>query len=96
MQIHWWNYDIPGNVEVALTLKELQKEGKIHQIGATNYDVKHVKEMVDAGVDIVSHTVQYSLLDRRPENGMVDLFERIFYASMLCGTDFEVCDCCHT
>ena len=72
VQIQWWNYDIPGSVEVALTLKELQQQGKIHQIGATNYDVKHIKEMVDAGVDIVSNTVQYSLLDRRPEHGMVD------------------------
>lgn len=72
VQMHWWNYDIPGNVETALTLKELQRQGKIDQIGATNYDVAHMQEMVDAGVDIVSHTVQYSLLDRRPENGMVE------------------------
>jgi aryl-alcohol dehydrogenase-like predicted oxidoreductase len=72
VQMHWWNYDIPGNVEMALTLKELQQQGKIDQIGATNYDVSHLKEMVDAGVDIVSNTVQYSLLDRRPEHGLAD------------------------
>ena len=55
-----------------MAIRDLQQQGKIDKIGATNYDVAHIKEMVDAGVDIVSHTVQYSLLDRRPEHGMVD------------------------
>lgn len=73
VQMHWWNYDIPGNVEMALVLKELQQEGKVDQLAATNYDVPHLRAMMDAGVDIVSHTVQYSILDRRPENGMVEL-----------------------
>lgn len=73
VQMHWWNYDIPGNVEMALMLKELQIKGKIDLIGATNYDVARMREMFDAGVDIVSHTVQYSLLDRRPTHGMAEL-----------------------
>lgn len=73
VQMHWWNYAIPGNVEMALALKDLQQEGKIDKLAATNYDVPHLREMMDAGVDIVSHTVQYSILDRRPENGMVEL-----------------------
>jgi aryl-alcohol dehydrogenase-like predicted oxidoreductase len=72
VELHWWDYDIPGNLETALILRELQRAGKIHQIGATNYDVPHMREMVGAGVDIACHQVQYSLLDRRPENGMVD------------------------
>ncbi len=73
VQMHWWNYAIPGNVEMALALKELQQAGKIDKIGATNYDVPHLQELFDAGIDIVSHTVQYSLLDRRPEHGMAEL-----------------------
>ncbi len=73
VQMHWWNYDIPGNVEMALMLKELQGKGKIDLIGATNYDTAHLREMFAAGVDIASHTVQYSVLDRRPEHGMVEL-----------------------
>jgi len=64
---------VPGNVDMALMLKELQRKGKVELIGATNYDVGHMREMFDAGVDIASHTVQYSLLDRRPTHGMVDL-----------------------
>jgi aryl-alcohol dehydrogenase-like predicted oxidoreductase len=73
VQMHWWNYDIPGCLQMGLWLKELQQEGKIHQIGATNFDVPHMKEFFDAGIDVVAHTVQYSLLDSRPLNGMVDL-----------------------
>ena len=73
VQMHWWNYDIPGGLQMALWLKELQEEGKIHHIGATNYDVPHLREIFEAGIDVAEHTVQYSLLDSRPLNGMVDL-----------------------
>jgi aryl-alcohol dehydrogenase-like predicted oxidoreductase len=73
VQMHWWNYEIPGNVEMALMLKELQAKGKVNLIGATNYDTAHMREMFAAGVDIAAHTVQYSLLDRRPQHGMVEL-----------------------
>ncbi|MEX1146966.1 MAG: aldo/keto reductase [Sphingomonadales bacterium] len=73
VQMHWWNYDIPGFLDMALALQELQKEGKIHHLGATNFDTPHMKAMFDEGIEIVAHTIQYSLLDRRPENGMVDL-----------------------
>lgn len=73
VQMHWWNYDIPGNLQMGLWLKELQEEGKIHHIGATNNDVPHMREFFDAGIDVTEHTVQYSLLDSRPLNGMVDL-----------------------
>lgn len=70
VQLHWWNYEIEGNVETALILKELQQAGKIHHIGGTNYNVPELAKMVDAGVDIVANQVQYSLTDRRPQNGM--------------------------
>lgn len=70
VQLHWWNYDIPGSVATALVLKDLQKAGKIHHIGTTNYNVAELKKIIDAGVDVVCNQVQYSLLDRRPEHGM--------------------------
>jgi aryl-alcohol dehydrogenase-like predicted oxidoreductase len=76
VQMHWWNYDVPGNVEMALMLKRLQAKGKIDLIGATNYDVVRMQEMFAAGVDIASHTVQYSVLDRRPTHGMAELCAR--------------------
>jgi aryl-alcohol dehydrogenase-like predicted oxidoreductase len=73
VQFHWWNYGIPGAVETALILKELQDEGKIHQIGGTNFDTPHTRALLDAGVPLVSMQVQYSLLDQRPENELVAL-----------------------
>lgn len=76
VQMFWSNYDIPGNVEMAVWLKELQQEGKIHQLGVTNYDMPHLQDIYDAGVDIATHTLQYSLLDSRPLNGMVDLCKK--------------------
>jgi aryl-alcohol dehydrogenase-like predicted oxidoreductase len=72
VEIHWWDYGTPGNTEAALMLKDLQRAGKIHHLGATNYDVPHMRQMLDAGVELICHQVQYSLLDRRPENGMVE------------------------
>lgn len=40
-------------------------------LAVTNMDVKRLREVMDAHVPIVSNQVQYSLLDRRPENGLL-------------------------
>jgi aryl-alcohol dehydrogenase-like predicted oxidoreductase len=71
VQFHWWDYEVPGCVETALWLKELQQEGKIDLIGGTNFDTPHTLELVAAGVPLVSMQVQYSLLDARPERALV-------------------------
>ncbi|WP_432514732.1 aldo/keto reductase [Kineococcus sp. SYSU DK001] len=70
VQLHWWNYDVPGNVEAALVLQDLVQAGKIRHVGGTNYNVTELARMVDAGVDVVVNQVQYSLTDRRPANGL--------------------------
>jgi aryl-alcohol dehydrogenase-like predicted oxidoreductase len=72
VQLHWWEYKIPGNVETALILKQLQQAGKIHHIGGTNYNVAELRKMIEAGVDVVVNQVQYSITDRRPQHGMAD------------------------
>jgi aryl-alcohol dehydrogenase-like predicted oxidoreductase len=71
VQLHWWDYDVPGYVDAALWLDELRRAGKIRHIGLTNFDQRCLGDIIDAGVPIVSHQVQYSVLDRRPANGMV-------------------------
>ena len=73
VQYHWWDASVPGAVETALWLRELQEAGKVRLLGATNFGVRELRAIVEAGVPIAVHQVQYSLLDRRPENGMVDL-----------------------
>jgi aryl-alcohol dehydrogenase-like predicted oxidoreductase len=70
VQFHWWDWAIPGHIESLLWLRDMSQEGKLRLIGVTNYDVPHLKEAIEAGVPVVSHQVQYSVLDRRVENGM--------------------------
>ena len=67
---------MPGAVETALILKELQDEGKIAEIGGTNFDTPHVARCSTPACPLVSMQVQYSLLDARPENGLAALCAR--------------------
>jgi aryl-alcohol dehydrogenase-like predicted oxidoreductase len=66
VQLHWWDYDVPGYVNAAAWLDEQRRAGKIRHVGLTNFDQKRMAEIVAAGVPVVSHQVQYSVLDRRP------------------------------
>jgi aryl-alcohol dehydrogenase-like predicted oxidoreductase len=83
VQFHWWDFNIPGYVQTAQMLQELQAEGKIRLIGVTNFDTRHLSELLEAGVPVATHQLQYSLLDMRPENGMAALCEENGI-SMLC------------
>lgn len=71
VQLHWWDYAVPRYMEALGWLKDLQDEGKVAQIGATNFDTAHVTEIFDAGIPLMSMQVQYSLLDLRPETRLV-------------------------
>lgn len=73
VQFSWWSYDIPRWVETALWLKELQQSGKINLISATNFNTAATKKIVDAGVQLSTLQVQYSLLDNRPSNLLSEL-----------------------
>jgi aryl-alcohol dehydrogenase-like predicted oxidoreductase len=73
VQFHWWDYEVPGYVEAAAALSRLRDKGKIANIGVTNFDVPRLTEILDTGVPVVSIQAQYSLLDERPRNGMIDL-----------------------
>ncbi len=83
VQFHWWDYDIPRYVETALVLKELQKKGKILHLAGTNFDVTHLHEIMNAGVNFLSLQVQYSVLDHRPEKKMVE-FCRAYGIHLIC------------
>lgn len=87
VQFHWWDYAVPRYVEIALELERLRRDGKIDRIGVTNFDVARLAEMVDAGVPIAAHQVQYSLLDDRPAaSGMVEYCRRHGIALLCYGT----------
>lgn len=66
VQFHWWDYAVPRYVEVARWLDDCRRAGKIANLGATNFDTSRLRELIGAGVPLVSHQVQYSVMDMRP------------------------------
>jgi aryl-alcohol dehydrogenase-like predicted oxidoreductase len=72
VQFHWWDFNVPRYVETAFELDRLRKAGKIAHVGVTNFDTRRLDEIVSAGIPVVSHQLQYSLLDNRPAATMVD------------------------
>ncbi|MCW0235732.1 MAG: aldo/keto reductase [Ferrovibrio sp.] len=73
VQFHWWNYAVPGYVEAMGVLDDLRRAGKIRLLGLTNFNTATTREIVEAGVPVAATQVQYSVLDSRPERGLVEL-----------------------
>ena len=72
VQFFWWDVSL-GNPQVGLeVLKRCQEKGKVAHLGVTNWDAAETQPFLDTGFDVVSTQVQYSLLDRRPENGLTN------------------------
>ena len=72
VQFHWWKYEAQNYLVAMEELFALKAAGKIRHVGITNFDLPRVREFVDAGFKPASIQLQYSILDRRPENGLVD------------------------
>jgi aryl-alcohol dehydrogenase-like predicted oxidoreductase len=83
VQFHWWDFEVPRYVETALELERLRQAGKIAHLAVTNFDTPHLEEIVAAGVPIVTHQLQYSLIDDRPNTKMAD-FCRTHGIVLLC------------
>ncbi len=71
MQFHWWDYQDNNYLDALKYMAELQAEGKIKHLALTNFDTEHLAIIVEQGIKIVSNQVQFSILDRRPEQQMV-------------------------
>ena len=72
VQFFWWDLSLGNAVEGLEVLKTCQQKGKIAHLGVTNWDVAQTTRFVEAGFDIASAQVQYSVLDRRPTHGLAD------------------------
>jgi aryl-alcohol dehydrogenase-like predicted oxidoreductase len=72
VQFHWWDYSSSRYVDAMGWLNELHAEGKIRNVGTTNFDVPRLDEIVKSGVPLVSQQLQYSVLDQRPLHGLTD------------------------
>jgi aryl-alcohol dehydrogenase-like predicted oxidoreductase len=86
VQFHWWSYDEPRWLEAMGWLNELRRAGKVGLIGGTNFNTAHVREILAAGIPLASMQVQYSVLDRRPENGFAALCRAHDIALLCYGT----------
>ena len=54
-------------------LQDARKAGKVAHLGTTNFNVARLREILESGVQLLTNQLQYSVLDHRPENGMVEL-----------------------
>jgi aryl-alcohol dehydrogenase-like predicted oxidoreductase len=73
VQLHWWDYHVPGWLDAAGWLSDLGHTGKVGRIGLTNFDTPRVQALLDAGLPVATHQVQCSLLDRRALGSMAAL-----------------------
>lgn len=73
VQFHWWDYAFSGYVDALGWLDELRIEGKVKNIGTTNFDTPHIAEILAAGIPLVSQQLQYSVLDQRPSHQLAAL-----------------------
>ncbi|MBZ5759257.1 MULTISPECIES: aldo/keto reductase [Rhizobium] len=73
VQFHWWDYSLDGYLDALGWLNELHGEGKVRNVGTTNFDTQHVAEILKAGIPLVSQQLQYSVLDQRPANSLTAL-----------------------
>ncbi len=73
VQFHWWDIATPGYVETALILQDLKQAGKIAHLGTTNFNTACMRQLCDAGVELIANQPQYSPIDLRPERGLIAL-----------------------
>ncbi|CAF3114891.1 unnamed protein product [Rotaria sp. Silwood2] len=89
LQFHWWDYRNNSYLDALRYLSELQKEGKIKHLGLTNFDTERLKIIHEAGINIVSNQVQFSIIDRRPEVHMIQFCQqnniKLFTYGTVCG-----------
>lgn len=72
VQFHWWDYNNPYYIDALKYLSDLRNEGKVRNVGLTNFDTERMQIMKDADLQVVSNQVQYSIVDRRPEVRMAN------------------------
>ena len=70
LQLHWWTYQHPGYLDAMRELAALRAEGRIAQLGLTNFDTDHLRLLVGHGLPVATNQVCFSLLDRRAGEAM--------------------------
>ncbi len=86
LQFHWWDYQDKNYIKAVEYLDELREEGILGFLGLTNFDTEHVEEFLKLGINIISNQVQYSIIDRRPEQKMISLCRKYKIKLLTYGT----------
>lgn len=74
LQFAWWDTKRGDYIAAARAYADIAKRGKARYLGGINFLTTEIEAMLEAGVPLVSHQLQYSILDDRPErSGHVDL-----------------------
>jgi aryl-alcohol dehydrogenase-like predicted oxidoreductase len=66
VQFFWWDLALGDPLRALEGLRRAQAKGKVRHLGTTNWDAAPMQRFTEAGFDVVSAQVQYSVLDRRP------------------------------
>lgn len=67
MQLYWNDYSYNKELlSTGLFMMDEKEAGFIRAVGHTNFDTDHLEKLRAAGVEVASHQIQFSLLDRRP------------------------------
>jgi diketogulonate reductase-like aldo/keto reductase len=71
-QLHWPNPKIPI-AETMRAMEKLVKDGLIRLIGVSNFSIEQMREAQESlsREKIVSNQIEYSLVDRSPETGLL-------------------------
>jgi len=65
MQLHWWSFRHPAWLDALAMMASLRAEGRLLQLGVTNFDTDHLRVAMRQGLPILTNQVSFSLLDRR-------------------------------
>jgi aryl-alcohol dehydrogenase-like predicted oxidoreductase len=68
VQFHWWHYETGNYLKALETLHTLRQQGKVKEIGLTNFNPARVEEIINAGIPVASIQAQYSVIDQRARN----------------------------
>lgn len=66
IQFHWWDYSFNAYHDALIHLQSLKDDGKIRNIGLTNFDTEHMEIITDWDIELISNQIQYSIIDQRP------------------------------
>lgn len=74
LQFAWWDTTRGDYIAAAKAYADIVKRGKARYLGGINFLTTEIKAMLDAGIPLVSHQIQYSIVDHRAESsGQIDL-----------------------